>query len=107
MSDHIPIVMELDLEVDEWAELPHPNFRLAEWKGVRELLTAKLTALGLEQETRTLSEFYEWVSALMQVISEVIDVRILKGGLLPHKKWWWFPMLTVKWAEVHRIMHRA
>jgi len=57
---------------------------------------AKLTALGPAQETQTLSEFYEWVSVLTQVISEVIDVSIPKGGLLPHKKQWWSPMLTTK-----------
>jgi len=44
---------------------------------------------------------------LMQVISEVIDVSIPKGGTLPHKKQWWSPMLTVKQAEVRRITHRA
>ena len=52
---------------------------MAKWKAVRELLMAKLMALGPVQETRTCHEFYEWVSTLMQVISEVIDVSILKG----------------------------
>src|SRR5882724_997665 len=31
-TDHIPIIMELDLEVNEQAEPPRPNFRLADWK---------------------------------------------------------------------------
>jgi len=44
--DHIPIITELNLEVNEWEEPPHPNFRLADWKAVRETLMAKLTALA-------------------------------------------------------------
>jgi len=106
-SDHIPIIMELDLEVNEWAEPPCPSFRLADWKAVRETLMAKLTALGPAQGTRTHSEFYEQVRMLTQAISEVIDVSVPKGGMLPHKKRWWSPILTAKRAEVHRLMHRA
>src|SRR5882724_7403738 len=102
-SDHIPIIMELDLEVNEQEEPPHPNFRMADWKAVRQTLTAKLTALGLAQETQTHSKFYEQVRMLTQAISEVIDVSILKGGMLPHKKCWCSPTLTAKRAEVHRI----
>jgi len=52
-ADHIPIISELDLELDEQEETPCPNFKMAEWKAVRELLTAKLMVLGPAQETRT------------------------------------------------------
>ena len=105
--DHIPIITELDLEVNEWEEPPHPNFRLADWKAVRDTLMAKITALGPAQETGTHSKFYEQVRMLTQAISEVIDVSIPKGGMLPHKKRWWSPTLTTKRAEVRRLMRRA
>src|SRR5882724_3205860 len=106
-SDHIPIITELDLEVNERAEPPCPSFRLADWKAVRETLMAKLTVLGPAQETRTHSELYEQVIMLTQAISEAMDVSVPKGGMLPHKKRWWSPILTAKRAEVHRLMHRA
>jgi len=31
-ADHIPIIMELNLEVDEWVEPPCPNLKMANWK---------------------------------------------------------------------------
>ena len=47
--DHIPVIMEVDLSVEEWVELPHPNFRLVDWKGVREALSSRLEELNAKE----------------------------------------------------------
>jgi len=44
-SDHIPVVTEVNLLLEEWVELPCPNFRLADWQEVRETLSSRLEEL--------------------------------------------------------------
>jgi len=44
-SDHIPVVTDINLSLEECVEPPCPNFRLADWKGIREALTSKLEEL--------------------------------------------------------------
>jgi len=45
-TDHIPIVTEVDLSLEEKAESPHLNFRLADWKQVRETLASRIEGMN-------------------------------------------------------------
>ena len=58
VTDHIPVVTDIDLLLEEHVEPPHPNFRLADWKGIREALTSKLKELDAGKVISTHSEFH-------------------------------------------------
>jgi len=106
-SDHILVVTEVNRFLEEWVELPCPSFRLADWKGVREILTSRLKGLDTGVEINTPGKLYIQVGELTCTISEIMDAYILKVGLLPNQKQWWSPLLTEKHMELHRLIHRA
>jgi len=45
-SDHIPVVTEVNTQLEEWMAPLHPNFRLVDWKEVRERLSNRLEVLS-------------------------------------------------------------
>ena len=106
-SDHILVVTEIDISLEEREELPHPNFRFVDWKDVRERMTERLEGLDAREEINTPGELYAQVRALTCSISEVIEECIPKVGPLPYKKQWWSPLLTEKHTELCRLSHRA
>jgi len=83
--DHIPVVMEVDLSLEEWAEPPCSNFRLADWKQVREMLTSRLEGLNAHEEVNAPGELHTQVGELTHAVTEVIDACIQKVGPLPHQ----------------------
>jgi len=102
-SDHIPVLMEVDLSLEEQDELPQPNFRMADWKGVREAMSGRLEGLDADGEASTIGKFFHWLDELTHMISEVIDECVPKTGLLPSEKWWWSPELSARCTALHRL----
>jgi len=102
-SDHIPVVTEVNLSLEEWVDLPCPNFRLADWKGVRETLSSRLKELDTGKVVNTPGEFLFQLGKLTCMISGVIDDCVLKVGPLPYQKHWWSPLLSARCMELHRL----
>src|SRR5882724_4911645 len=94
--DHIPVLMEVDLSLEEQVELPWPNFRMADWKGVREAMSGRLEGLDADGDASTIGEFFHQLDELMCMISEVMDECVPKMGLLPSEKRWWSPELSAR-----------
>jgi len=57
-SDHIPVVMEVNISLEKQVDPLCPNFRLVDWKGVRERLTTRLEGLDAREEISTPGEFH-------------------------------------------------
>ena len=106
-SDHILVVMEVDLLLEEWVEPLHPNFRSADWKKVRETLSGRLEELEAGKTVNTHGEFFFWLGKLTHMILGIIEDCILKVGMLPYQQHWWSPLLSARCMELRRVTQRA
>ena len=57
-SDHILVVTEINISLEEWEEPPCPNFRITDWKDIREKLTDRLKGLDAREEIDTPGKLY-------------------------------------------------
>jgi len=99
-SDHILVVMEVDLSLEEWVEPPHPKFRSVDWKEVRETLSCRLKELEAGEMVNTHGKFFFWLGELTCMISGTIEDCILKVGTPPYQKHWWSPLLSARCMEL-------
>jgi len=99
-SDHILVVMEVDLSLEEWVEPLHPNFRSVDWKEVRETLSCRLKELEAGEMVNTHGKFFFWLGELTCMISGTIEDCILKVGTPPYQKHWWSPLLSARCMEL-------
>src|SRR5882724_3259922 len=77
-SDHIPVVMHLDVGFSTQTEPPWPNFKAADWKELRKVLLVRLEGLEAQDSIPNNVLFLSCVDMLMHVITEMIDTCILK-----------------------------
>jgi len=57
-SDHLPIVIIIDVEPVVKAEVPRPNFRVTNWNKFRMVLADRLVGLEPEEPLCSEGEFY-------------------------------------------------
>ena len=101
------MVTEFNLSVDEWVEPLCLNFRIADWKKVRETLSHRLTGLEEGEMDNTPGEFFIRLGELTHMISEMIEECVLNAGTLPYQKHWWSPALSARCMELQRVMQRV
>src|SRR5882724_13241068 len=85
-TDHIPIVTEVDLSLEEQTESPCLNFRIVDWKQVREMLASRIEGMNAQEEVNTPGELQLCVEELTRTVTEVIEVCILKVAPMPDQK---------------------
>jgi len=87
-SHHIPVVTVISAAPEVHIEAPRLNFRVADWEEVREEMALKLEDVEVDEKIHTKAEFDTWLNQLTQVITEVIDTKVLKMRPLPYQKQW-------------------
>src|SRR5882724_11920527 len=103
----MPIVTQLDIIAEAQPVTLCPNYRMADWKKVRERLAAKLEMLQLSETIHTEAEFFSHLGRLTQAITDMVDTTIPKLKPALAQKHWWFRELADRCREVHRMAHRA
>jgi len=100
-ADHYPIITVFDIAVNTGHQEPRYNYRLADWKGVREMVGERLS---LEEKGRIkeVAEFERRLAVLDAVVEEAIRVHVPLLKLSPFTKRWWTSELTEKKKEVSR-----
>ncbi|KNZ72486.1 hypothetical protein J132_02997 [Termitomyces sp. J132] len=91
ITDHLPIVMELELPLHRAMLPPSRDFRLANWDKFNKVLTEKLTLCSPAKLIATEAEFKGKVNNLMAIILEVsnTDEIVLMKMPCPFSKHWW------------------
>jgi len=105
--DHMAIITQLDTSAEAQPVTPHPNYRLADWKKVRERLAAKLEMLQSGETFHMEAEFFTHLDRLMQAITDTVDDLIPKLKPAPFHKCWWSRELDDRCREVLRVAHRV
>ena len=88
-TDHVPILMVLELHVVRAMNVVTYNFHAVEWdKFVGELMarTAELPELG---EIQSGQNYTDAVSGLVQVVQETIAAKVPRSKPSPYLKRWW------------------
>ena len=101
LTDHLPIVMILNLLMEPAAKAPYPNFREVDWEEFRTSLENQL--LGLPPLERILNQHQLDISyeMLISAIQSVIQERVPITEITPKSKQWWTKELKLlrKWSN--------
>jgi hypothetical protein len=86
LADHLPIITILDLPLPHAMATKSLNFRAADWLVINSTLTAYLEAESPAKHIKSKEEFYEKVSTMVHIISEVLNKHLVEKHPNPFKK---------------------
>jgi len=93
-TDHLPIVTELDLKVEQTEEEEIPNFRNVDWDEFRKELSNQLDKLPPPAPIAHQIQLNESCASLTKAIQQTIDNQVPVTTLSPKSKRWWTKELT-------------
>jgi len=102
-TDHVPVLMELNLEITIHKAKPIPNFRDVDWD---EFCTALVKHLGLEQpEDQVISQRQLDVrySSLTEAIQSTICKQVPTTEITPKSKRWWTKELMQMHKQTNKL----
>jgi len=106
-SDHLLIVVAIDVEPEMHMVVHRPNYCAADWGEFRKELAARLSELEVREELQDAGEFSRRLEELTQVIKDAIEDKIPKTKPSPYMKHWWSNELTSRCKEVCKLAHQA
>jgi hypothetical protein len=93
LTDHVPIISEIELAVQETVDAPAFNFRDVKWEEFSDHLKAELQTIDAN-EPITADNFQQTADLLMSKIHNTIQIHVPKSRPSPHSKRWWTKELT-------------
>ena len=93
-SDHLPIVVAINMELETHMEVPRPNYCATDWGEFRKELVARLSELEVREELQDAGEFSRWLDELTCIIKDIIKDKIPKTKPSPYMKCLWSDELT-------------
>jgi len=100
-ADHYPVITVLDVAVNTGHQELRHNFRMADWKGVRETVEERLRDKG-KGRIRDVEEFERRLKVLDAAVEEAIRLHVPLLKLSPFTKRWWTSELAKKKKEMER-----
>lgn len=88
-TDHMPILLAVDLTPMYTTKHPKPNYRTTDWPAFQEAMQAALRGLLAPKEIRTVREFDSTFERLMCVMNKIIKKHVPTTKALPHSKRLW------------------
>ena len=93
-TDHLPIRTELDLKAVQTEIGEIPNYREADWEGVRKELSTQLAKLPPATQITNQGQMDESCKNLTKAIQRAIAAEIPMSNPTPKSKRWWTKELT-------------
>jgi len=107
VTDHFPIISNIDLSPEHTRTTPKPNYRETDWGEFNETLATNLNATPPPQELTTKVQFNEALANLTQAITNTIEERVPKSKPSPYAKRWWTKDLDRERKQVHKLGRTA
>jgi hypothetical protein len=103
MTDHLPIITELDLNMGPDTGKPTHNFREVNWEEFHIELEMQLANLPPPQKIRTQREMNTSCEKLMLAIQETIETQVPVTEITLKSKRWWTKELTQLCKETNKL----
>jgi len=85
-SNHLPIVITLDMAPDSRTEAPYFNYRATDWEDFKKVLVCRLGGLEVGEELHTEGEFSDQLNKLTQVVRDVVEEKVPRVKPSPYMK---------------------
>ncbi|KAF8998477.1 hypothetical protein BDZ89DRAFT_887255, partial [Hymenopellis radicata] len=102
-TDHLPIVLTLDLNIEQADESPRRNFRTVDWAKFRKTLGDRLDTLPSPRELQTKEALYAALENLNRAIDETVQDHVPMTTPCPHSKRWF----NTELRDLRKTMKRA
>ncbi|KAG5718869.1 hypothetical protein E4T56_gene6359 [Termitomyces sp. T112] len=106
VTDHLPVIMTVELPLPHMPQQPTKNFREVDWKVFNDSLKEKLEGQSPAAMIHTTGKFHSKVLALTALIQEVIVDKEVVPTCRPcptTKRWWTKELMALKWARGRAI----
>ena len=103
MTDHLPIITELDLNIGPATENPITNYREVDWDEFRKVLEVQLSKLPLPQVIRTQRQLDACCETLTDAIQKTIELQVPISEITPKSKRWWTKELTQLQKQANKL----
>jgi len=102
-TDHLPIIMELDLDADTVEETIMPNYRDVNWDEFGKTLSKQLDKLPAPKPLINQRQMDNACLALTGAIQEAIGLEVPITEITPKSKRWWTKELTHLRKQVNKL----
>jgi len=95
LTDHLPIVTVLDLEIEPAADTPFTNFREVDWEEFKIALEWRLANLLPPERITNQPQLDTTCEELTAMIQSIIFEQVPITKITPKSKHWWTKELTM------------
>ena len=106
-TDHLPILMTLDLEITRVAASSPKNFRDVDWEEFRKRLAEKFKQLPKPTRINTQGELNQTCRKLTEALQETIDEEVPTSRLGVKAKRWWTKELGALRRNANKVGRKA
>lgn len=101
-TDHMPILLTLDVTVERNPPKPSRNYRAVDWTKFSRRVKIHLTRYTKPKQIRSPAQFRSALDTVNDAISEATNAYAPLNNPLPHTKRWWNAELNAKRKEKNR-----
>ena len=103
LTDHLPIVTILDLQMEPVADTPFTNFREVNWEEFRSALETQLSSLPPPERITTQTQLDFSCEAITTAIQNTIREQVPITEITPKSKRWWTKELTLLRKRANKL----
>ena len=103
LTDHLPIITVLDLEMEPAADTPFTNFREVDWEKFRLALEMQLSTLPPAERILNQHQLDSSCGTLTAAIQSTIQEQVPVTEITPKSKRWWTKELTILRKQANKL----
>ena len=107
LTDHLPIVTVLDLEIEPAADTPFTNFRQVDWEEFGLALEMRIANLPPPERITNQLQLDSACEELMTVIQSIIYEQVPVTEITPKSKRWWTKKLTTLRKQANKLGRKS
>jgi len=107
LTDHLPIVMVLDLEIEPVADTPFTNFRQVDGEEFRSALEMWIANLLPPERITNQHQLDSTCKELTTVIQSIIYKQVPVTKITPKSKHWWTKELTTLQKQANKLGRKS
>jgi len=107
LTDHLPIVTVLDLEIEPAADTPFTNFREVDWEEFRIALEQRLANLPPPERITNQPQLDTTCKELTAMIQSIIFEQVPITEITPKSKRWWTKELTMLRKQANKLGRKS
>ncbi|KAG2054977.1 hypothetical protein BDR06DRAFT_1047494, partial [Suillus hirtellus] len=105
-TDHLPIILTLELAVTRKDDVPRPNWREVDWEKFKKVLSATLTPTP-PLPPASEEEFQQMAKSVMWAITSTTEACVPLAKPCPHSKCWWTSTLSDLHKQVAKLSRKS